>query len=123
MMAGKARLFGDDEVMAQIMTAEHPREYKKLGRKVRNFNQKLWDENKAKIVLEGTLAKFSQNLELKEILLNTGDAVLVEASPYDHIWGIKMCEGEPGIENPNNWRGENLLGFILMEARDILRIT
>ena len=58
---------------------------------------------------------------MKEFLLSTGDKILVEASPYDKIWGIGMKEGTPGIENPSNWKGENLLGFALMEVRDELR--
>lgn len=79
------------------------------------------DARKADIVLSGTLAKFSQNPELRAFLLGTGDALLVEASPYDGIWGVRLGIRDSGIDNPNCWRGENLLGFSLMEARDVLR--
>lgn len=66
------------------------------------------------------MAKFGQNPELKEFLLGTGHQVLVEASPYDNIWGVKLGPNDPCIPDPHNWRGKNLLGFALMTARDIL---
>lgn len=120
MMAQKALLFGDQEVYEQIMAADGPHAYKKLGRKVRNFDSKTWDQEKTNIVLKGNIAKFSQNEELKEFILSTGEKVLVEASPYDKIWGINRKMDDPDITNPNSWGGENLLGFVLMETRDIL---
>ena len=121
MMAQKAILFGDRGTAQKIMSAETPSEYKSLGREVVGFDQATWDARKADIVLSGTLAKFSQNPELRVFLLGTGDALLVEASPYDGIWGVRLGIRDSGIDNPNCWRGENLLGFSLMEARDVLR--
>lgn len=121
MMAQKAALFGDDEIRGEIMAAEHPRDFKALGRKVRNFDAALWDREKHRIVLEGNLAKFSQNPELLEFLLGTGSSILVEGSPYDSVWGVKISLDDPRVNNPNEWQGENLLGFILMETRDVLR--
>ena len=121
MMASKARLFGDDEVFNEIMMAHHPHDYRKLGRKVRGFDPELWDAKKRDIVVEGNKAKFSQNPELFAFLDSTGDSILVEGSPYDGIWGVKLGTDDPQIDNPNAWRGENLLGFALMETRDILR--
>ena len=121
MMACKARLFGDDEVLQEIMTAEHPSKYKKLGRKVRGFVPEIWDAKKYDIVVEGNKAKFGQNLELKDYLLSTGNAILVEASPYDRIWGIGLDRDTAKKGSVNDWRGENLLGCALMETRDWLR--
>ncbi len=121
MMAGKARLFKDDETLEQIIQSETPDQVKKLGRKVRNFDPQLWDEHKYEIVKQGNLLKFSQHEALKEFLLSTEDQVLVEASPYDTIWGIGMLETHPKASNPSEWNGENLLGFALMEVRDELR--
>lgn len=60
-------------------------------------------------------------MDLKKILLATGDSVLVEASSYDAIWGIKMASNDENATNPLKWRGSNLLGFALMEVRDELR--
>ena len=121
MMAQKAALMGDSVTEAKIMASADPRDYKALGREVRNFNEELWNRNKYNVVLRGNLAKFSQNPELFAFLQSTGDSVLVEASPYDDIWGVKLAIEDPRIQNPNEWQGENLLGFVLMETRDILR--
>ena len=52
---------------------------------------------------------------------STGDSVLVEASPYDNIWGIRLAASSPEAQDPMKWRGQNLLGFALMEVRDELR--
>ena len=71
-------------------------------------------------MIRGNYAKFSQNAELKEFLLSTVGKVLVEASPYDRIWGIGMSADDSRSENPNLWRGMDLLGFCLMEVRDML---
>lgn len=121
MMARKALLFGDDEAYGKIMAARSPKTCKALGRGVRNFDPAKWDLHKYDIVVTANVAKFSQNEEFKEYLLSTGDAVIVEASPWDRIWGIGRKEDTFGITNPDNWNGTNLLGFALMEARDIIR--
>lgn len=121
MMAEKARIFGDDDTWQQIMASYDPMTIKKLGRKVRNFNAYVWKKNCQQIVKRGNLAKFSQNQKLLEYLLGTGDKILVEASPKDTIWGIGLAEDAPEASNPRLWQGENLLGFTLMEVRDMLK--
>lgn len=120
MMSQKALLFGDQEVYEQIMAAADPADYKALGRKIHNFDGEIWDQHKFEIVVKGNIAKFGQNPELKEFLLGTVDAIPVEASPYDGIWGVKLGIDSPDIQNPNLWKGQNLLGFAIMEARDAL---
>ncbi len=120
MMAGKARLFGDDEQLANVLAAKHPKQAKAYGRAVKNFDKLVWDAHGFDLVVAGNLAKFSQNLPLKEFLLKTYDHVLVEASPYDKIWGIGMKQDHRDIENPLLWQGDNLLGFALMVARQQL---
>lgn len=120
MMAQKAALFGDDKTRARIMAATEPRTFKQLGQQVKPFDGAVWDSHKKDIVIKGNLVKFGQNEALKSFLLSTGGKILVEASPYDHIWGVGMAENEPDIQNPHAWRGENNLGFALMEVRDAL---
>jgi len=120
MMAGKAKLFGDEEMLQKIIDCRTPAEAKKLGRKVRNFDNDVWLKNRYEIVLDGNKHKFSQSEPLKAFLLNTGNRVLVEASPYDAIWGVGLAADYKGIHDPNNWKGLNLLGFVLMEVRDFL---
>lgn len=121
MMAEKAYMFGDEDVYNQILQEYNQMNIKKLGRKVRNFNDYVWKGNRMSVVIEGNLAKFSQNENLRNFLLSTGDEILVEASPKDTVWGIGLEETSPDAINPRNWKGENLLGFALMEVRDILQ--
>lgn len=120
MMAGKARVFKDEEVLAKILKASHPHAAKKLGRQVRGYDNDIWAVNRMKVVVDGNKYKFSQHVDLQEFLLKTGDKILVEASPYDNIWGIGMAATANGINNPNNWLGLNLLGYALMEVREQL---
>ena len=120
MMASKALLFNDDVIFHEIMNASDPKSYKSLGRKIKGFDASIWDSQKYNIVVEGNKAKFSQNPLLKNYLLSTGNAVLVEASPYDRIWGIGMYESQARQGSVDLWEGENLLGYALMEVRDWL---
>ena len=121
MMAGKAELFNDVEMKEKILASKTPGEAKKWGRKVKGLKSDLWDNAKYQLVLEGNVAKFRQNPALKEFLLNTGNQVIVEASPVDPIWGIGLAASDEAAQFPERWKGENLLGFVLMETRDILR--
>ena len=121
MMYNKALLFDDKDIANEILNTNQPKAIKELGRKVKNFNDELWDKMKYKIVFTGNYYKFSQNADLRNFLLSTKNKVLVEASPYDKVWGIKMKYDDENIENPFCWKGENLLGFALMEARDEIK--
>lgn len=120
MMAEKARLFQDEEMLEQIMKAEHPKIMKEFGRAVKNFEHQIWEENCFEIVKRGNKAKFSQNPDLWNYLKSTGTRILVEASPRDRIWGIGLGKSNPDAENPMKWRGENLLGFAITQVRDQL---
>ncbi len=120
MMAKKAQLFGDVQTEKQIMETSTQKEIKSLGRKVKNFDEAVWNEFKSLIVMTGNYYKFSQIPRLQKYLLSTKDAILVEASPYDRIWGIGMAQQEAIESTPSMWRGLNLLGFALMTVRDEL---
>lgn len=121
MMYRKALLFGDEDIANRILETEIPAAQKELGKLVKGFDRAIWDQNCFSIVYEGNLAKFTQNPELKEELLATGDKVIVEASPVDFIWGIKRAEADEESEYPSQWRGLNLLGFAIMTVRNELR--
>ena len=121
MMVRKARLCGDEEAARKILAAKGPKEAKALGRKVRGFSEEKWLAHREAIVFAGNLAKFGQHATLREFLLETGDAVLVEASPLDTIWGIGAAQADPTATDPAAWRGLNLLGFALMKVREALR--
>jgi ribA/ribD-fused uncharacterized protein len=113
MMHQKALLFGDDEIAELIMQEKNPREQKKYGRMIKNFDKSVWDKNCLAIVYEGNLAKFRQNFGLKKEMLETGDRIFVEASPVDNIWGIGLDENAEGVNDPSYWLGLNLLGQAL----------
>jgi ribA/ribD-fused uncharacterized protein len=121
MMAEKARLFGDATTLAQILSAAGPAEAKSLGRRVQGFDEEVWTKHRFEVAVRGNTAKFGQNAALKAWLVATGDAVLVEASPVDRIWGIGLAADAPRAGDPHAWRGLNLLGFALMQARAALR--
>jgi ribA/ribD-fused uncharacterized protein len=121
MMYCKAKLFGDEEAAAKILLAKTPREHKALGRSVRCFDEQTWKAKCQAYVFIGCLAKFQQNPHLADALLKTGDTELVEASPYDRIWGVGLAENNPLIHCKSNWRGQNLLGIVLMKVRDALK--
>lgn len=122
MMAGKARLFGDGEALERALAAPHPKAAKAEGRTVRGFDDEVWREHRYGLVVRGSIAKFEQHDELRGFLLGTGRRVLVEASPRDRIWGIGMGASNEHAGDPSAWRGLNLLGFALMEARaELLR--
>ena len=121
MMAEKARLFNDSEMLAKILAASHPGEAKKLGRLVKNFEPETWLEHRREIVVRGNVGKFGQNELLGSFLFGTGDRILVEASPRDKIWGIGLGQNHPDAANPDKWQGLNLLGFALMEVRNVLQ--
>ncbi|MFF7143053.1 NADAR family protein [Streptomyces nodosus] len=121
MMASKARLFGDTEAQDEVLRAAHPALAKKAGRLVRGFDEGAWERERFAIVVEGSVHKFAAHAAPRAFLLGTGDRVLVEASPVDRVWGIGLAADDERAAEPESWRGSNLLGFALMEARERLR--
>eukprot|EP00455_Lapot_gusevi_P024460 TRINITY_DN2547_c0_g1_i2.p1 TRINITY_DN2547_c0_g1~~TRINITY_DN2547_c0_g1_i2.p1 ORF type:complete len:173 (+),score=40.01 TRINITY_DN2547_c0_g1_i2:57-575(+) len=121
MMAGKAKLFGDFKILKQIMATNNSRKIKSLGRAVSGFDEQIWKANCRDIVRRGNYAKFSQDPVLKQILLSTGDREIVEASPYDTIWGIGLGQDDPDCLDKSKWRGTNWLGEAIMSVREELR--
>ena len=122
LMEQKALLFGDFETAEKIMQETNQKNIKNLGKAAKGFNEKIWNGNKQIIMYRGLMAKFTQNVELREKLVSTGNATLVEASPNDKIWGISMSADDTNALDMNKWKGENLLDFALMAVRDELRM-
>ena len=121
MMYHKAMLFNDTVTAQKILDTDSPKAQKALGRKVTPFNPKEWSRMSRLIVLEINYAKFSQHEDLKELLLSTGYKILVEASPFDKVWGIGRREGTEGIEDQKNWNGKNWLGYCLSDVKHMLQ--
>lgn len=119
-MYRKARFFRDDETASKILFAETPRDAKNLGRSVKDFDPVKWKKvciNEMRVGLE---AKFQQNPQLKDYLIGTGRRILVEASPYDTVWGNGLEADHPDAINPDRWPGKNALGKCLEFTRNYL---
>ena len=117
MMYCKAMLFIDLEMAQEILKTANPRKIKELGRQVRRFNEDTWYVYRWRFVYQGNKYKFTQNEELKKALFSTQGTTLVEASPYDKIWGIGLSKDNPKAQLRSTWDGKNLLGEILTELR------
>lgn len=114
-MLEKALMF-DKSMVERILSTTNPAEIKKLGRKVKNFDEKKWNEVRYDIMVDISCAKFSTG-PLKTELLNTGIEFIVEASPTDKIWGAGLALGDPRLNYAKYYPGRNLLGHALMDAR------
>jgi ribA/ribD-fused uncharacterized protein len=115
MMAEKAALFGDYKARQAVLDCSNPADAKALGRKIQGFDEDTWARHRQDVVMRGNLAKFRQNPELADFLIGTGKKILVEASPYDRIWGLGASDER--ARQPSQWKGLNLLGFSLMDVR------
>lgn len=121
-MYEKALLFGDTTIANQILVTPYdPKTSKALGRKVSNFNETLWSQHREDCMLKHLRARISQDSALEKALLETGDKTIVEASPFDRIWGIGLESKNPLSDNPSTWRGLNLLGKAYMQVREEIR--
>ena len=117
MMWNKAKTFGDEHHAKKIMETTDPAVQKRAGRLVKGFNDAVWMETAYDVVVQGTRAKFEQNPDFLKALEATKGKLIVEASPYDKRWGIGMGVGDEGIEDPANWKGDNLLGEACTQVR------
>jgi hypothetical protein len=117
----KAIFFGDMDIAEKIMKTPAPNQCKKLGRIIKNFNADVWLREGYEIMIAVNMAKFGQNSRLKATLLSTENKIIVEASPYDTIWGIGLYHEDDRVLDEKNWKGMNLLGKALMEVREKLR--
>lgn len=119
-MYEKAKMF-DPAMTKKILKEGRPWKVKQLGRQVRNYNDTVWNESRYSIMKQIIREKANGNKDFKQILLSTEDAILVEASPYDRIWGVGIDSNNPNIYNPTKWSGYNLLGKALMEVRNEIK--
>ncbi len=120
MMYKKAQLFNDVEMADKILAEKDPFNHQKLGRQIKGFDADKWDRNKIGIVWYANYLKFSQHEDLRERLLATGDKIMAEASPYDLIWGIGFKATDDLALDEDNWKGQNLLGKVMMSVREAL---
>ncbi len=103
------------------MSAKSAGEMKALGTKVNKFNPEVWAKSVMDIAINCLHAKFTQNNNMANCLLATGDNVLVEASPNDKLWGIGIYMFDPMIITKQSLWGENVQGKALMQVRKTIR--
>lgn len=128
MMAGKARTFGDEAALEQVLTERDPAKVKAIGRLIKGWDPEKWARVRFQVVCHGSYEKFLQNNDLLDQLLATGSREIVEASPYDAIWGVGLNEEDAlafwkrgqNSAPPTPWPGLNLLGKAIMAARTML---
>lgn len=120
-MLCKAARFRDYEVYDRLLHTYTPRNCKKLGRQVSNFQSDSWDEVVLTVAEEVVYQKFSKVRELTALLLETGDSIIAEATVRDLNWACGFNTTDPEAQHPWEWRGTNVLGWALMKARDRIR--
>lgn len=118
MMYQKAKCFQDEVIAGQILATNDVMHIKELGRRVSGYDDNHWNGVRQVVVYEGLLAKFSQNEDLKNLLKNTGNAILAECAVKDRIWGIGLPMNNSDRFDRTKWQGQNLLGYALMMVRD-----
>ena len=121
MMQRKALLFDDEAIAAKILRSVDPKRHRALGRELKGFDKGIWHSHCLQFSFDANYAKFFQNAPLKKILLDSGDALLAEVSPYDRTWGIGFSSLHASALNPQQWRGKNLAGESLMQVRAALK--
>lgn len=120
-MYRKAMLFEDEETAAKILKSNDPKQVKKLGRLVKNYDDAVWSAVRFDVMYTACRSKFTNNKQAKKELLSYPGKTFVEASPFDTIWGIGVGEYDYRATNPNLWKGQNLLGKVLTQLRDELQ--
>ena len=122
MMYQKAELFGDEDIAKQILSVYHPQEAKMLGRKVKGFDNAIWEEKRSNIVENVCYCRlvYDTTLRIEAIQHRLAGRSFVEASDRDRIWGIGLNENHPMIHEEENWLGLNLLGKAWDRATDAL---
>lgn len=106
----QAQKFKDRSVRKKIRTANSPMIAARMGRDRSLPLRRDWESVKVEVMRKAVQAKFTQHDELRGLLLETGDAKIVEHTENDAYWG----DGGDGS-------GKNMLGRILMEVRDRIR--
>jgi N-glycosidase YbiA len=105
----QAQKFAGTEHEEAVRLAKSPTVAARMGRSRKRPLRPDWENVKEEVMREVLRAKFTQHLELRSLLLSTGEAQLVEHTTNDHYW----ADGGDGT-------GKNRLGQLLMELRAAL---
>ena len=122
-MYHKALKFNDIETANDILKYPfNPMKCKQFGRCVKGYDETVWNSVRYSVMYNANYLKYTQNHHLGKLLKQTGTKMLVEASQYDTVWGIGMSveEANRTVTSTKQFKGQNLLGQVLMEVRDNL---
>lgn len=120
-MYTKCMTFGDTESASAVLATDDPAEQQRIGRSTKNYLGTVWNGMRQVAAYRGLVAKFEQNEDLREKLLSTGDAVLVECSGSDRVWACGIRFNDDRRRDASQWPGKNILGFALMRVREDLK--
>ena len=120
-MYQKCMLFGDTKSAQEVLDTDDTALQQKIGRNAKGYVHGVWEGKRQLIAIKGLIAKFTQNSELKQKLLDTGDAWLVECAGSDKIWACGVRLTDDDRFDAEKWSGQNILGFALMEVRAMLK--
>jgi len=119
-MYKKCMIFGDERSGKAVLKTNDPAEQQDIGRKAKGYIHTVWSGIRQTIAYEGLLEKFRQNDELRQNLLDTGDAYLVECAGSDKTWACGIKLDDDRRFDASLWDGQNILGFTLMQVRGTL---
>lgn len=121
LMYGKAVVFKDEEMQQAILATHDVSEIKQYGRQVKGYNETVWNGLRQLVLYRGLVLKFSQNEELRQKLIATGNKMLVECARTDKIFSCGISIKDPMRLDMSKWSGKNLLGFALIDLREQLK--
>lgn len=118
----KACHFNDYETAEEIYRSNNPRDAKKLGRKVKGFNDEEWSKVRYDAMFKAVYLKFEQDESLRGELLSPKyeGKHFAEGSPIDTVWGTGLIWNSPEFDK-EEWKGLNLLGKVLDDVRNNLK--
>lgn len=117
----KALMFNDNYRADKLLNAIDKKTIMQYSKGITNYVDKVWNARRHINLYKANYAKFSQNNDLKELLLATEDVVLAKCGKTDKVWGTGLNYGDTRLYNLSKWEGLNLQGFALMEVRDALK--
>lgn len=112
--------FGDVLTAREALEAVRSNKLEELGRKVRSYDHPRWSRYCRSFLVRGNFAKFSQNPNVRQQLIDDVQSGELVFSVEDHLLGIGFSEDDARAFRKNSWKGRNLLGQALMEVREMI---
>ena len=114
----KAIIFDEPDLATELLHIDEPKILKQKVKRLRKYDEDIWIDRAPALLKSALAAKFEQDDDLKQALVETGSTVLGEASPSDFFFGIGMSLNRHRAVDRSSWTGENLQGRTLMWVRD-----